>query len=110
MTRTEGESRLIGDQDSFLLIDVHRPDGTRASFTPHAGIVGQLLRDEGEGQVFVCLHPTATISAAAQNCFLKRDKTESGIDSHTGMLRPTMTNYGALWFPYAFLKLAQYRI
>lgn len=109
-TWEQADTRLIVGRDVSLRFVVRSPDGTPASLEPYMGMFGHAALRRDDGAVFVHLHPTGTISMAAQQFFLTREKGASEADPHAGMLHTLTKDDGVVSFPYAFPEPGQYRI
>lgn len=102
----DGQPIRVG-QDLSLRFVVTRPDGTPAALEPYMGMFGHAALRRHDGTVFVHLHPTGTISMAAQQFFLAREKAEKTSDPH---MQALTQDKGAVSFPYAFSQPGRYRI
>ena len=105
----DGQPIRVG-RDLSLKFVVTRPDGTPAALEPYMGMFGHAAVRRDDGAVFVHLHPTGTISMAAQQFFLTREKGDKKSDPHAGMLHAMKRDDGTVAFPYAFSQPGKYRI
>lgn len=105
----DGRPIMVG-QDVSLRFVVTRPDGTPAGLEPYMGMFGHAAVRRDDGAVFVHLHPTGTISMAAQQFFLAREQGKTASDPHAHMLRTVQQDRGTVSFPYAFSQPGNYRI
>ncbi len=110
MTWEQEDSRLIVGRDLSLRFVVRSLDGTRASLEPYMGMFGHAALRRDDGAVFVHLHPTGTISMAAQQFFAERENGVSETDLQAGMLHTSKKDAGVVSFPYAFPEPGDYRI
>jgi hypothetical protein len=110
MTWEQEDARLIVGRDVSLRFVVRSADGTPASLEPYMGMFGHAALRREDGAVFVHLHPTGTISMAAQQFFLQRENGASETDVHAGMLHAATQDDGTVSFPYAFPEPGQYRM
>ena len=101
-----------------IRISVHDPDGAPASLEPYLGMPAHGVVTRVDGGVYVHLHPMGTVTMAAQEAFLARDR---GDTTATGRLRldahPTHRADAAsadtvsrVEFPYAFPTAGAYRL
>ena len=109
-TSQQEDTNLIVGRDVSLRFVVYGPDGTPASLEPYMGMFGHAALRRDDGAVFVHLHPTGTISMAAQQFFLTRENGALETDRHAGMLHAVTRDDGTVSFPYAFPEPGQYRI
>ena len=109
-TSEQENTRLSVGRDVSLRFVVRSPDGTPVSLEPYMGMFGHAAVRRDDGAVFVHLHPTGTISMAAQQFFLDRENGASETDQHAGMLHAVTQDDGVVSFPYAFPEPGQYRI
>ncbi len=110
------------ETDSFVVV-VRTSDGLPATLEPYMGMLSHaaVLRDDGA--VFVHLHPSGTISIAAQQLFAQQENS-STVERTSGDMRPmesdtamvmegslyTSAPSGVVSFPYAFPQPGQYRL
>jgi hypothetical protein len=105
---------LVANEDARLRFVVREPDGSVARLEPYLGMAGHSVVLRDDGSVYVHLHPSGTISAAAQQALVAR---QAGVDprivsdsaaraAHAGHV----TFAGRLSFPYAFPKPGAYRV
>ena len=105
----DGQPLIVG-QDVSLRFVVKKSDGTPAALEPYMGMFGHAAIRRDDGAVFVHLHPTGTISMAAQQFFLSREKGATAADPHASMLHAMKRDGGTVSFPYAFSQPGNYRI
>lgn len=93
---------------------VRTREGAAAKLEPYLGMTAHAVVMDHDGTVFVHLHPMGTVSTAAQEVFVLRDRgdtTPSGrlvIDSGSaGMSMPAASEFT---LPYQFPKAGRYRI
>jgi hypothetical protein len=80
------------------------------------GMAGHAVVARADGGVFVHLHPSGTVSMAAQERLLRRERGDSAFHGaaqpgggHAGHAMP-VTYPGALAFPFAFPSAGAYRV
>lgn len=114
------------DEETVLQFQLQGPNDAPLPIVPYMGMAGHAAVRHDDGSVFAHLHPGGTISMAAQNFFIQRDKvrnppveksalgnteTNSTADhnSHTNSITET-GNPQVVSFPYSFPKPGVYRI
>lgn len=97
-----------------LRFDVRDAHGDIAQLAPYLGMLAHAIVLSADESVFTHLHPMGTVSTAAQQAFLARDRGDS---TRNGRLRVgadtmpmAMRMDGRLDFPYEFPKPGRYRI
>jgi hypothetical protein len=109
-----------GKEVTFRVV-VRDPRGNPARLQPYLGMNAHGVVVRLDGEVFVHLHPMGTVTNAAQEAFLARDRgdtTETGrlrLDAHgahvSGPARPAdVADSSVAEFPYAFPKSGSYRL
>jgi hypothetical protein len=99
--------------DATLRFRVRDPSGALATLEPYLGMAAHAVIARTDGSVFVHLHPTGTISMAAQQVFASRDR---GDTTPAGRLRlasdsvPMISMTGDFSFPYLFPQRGTYRL
>ena len=101
-------------QPTDLRFVVRTRDGAPATLEPYLGMSAHAVVMHHDGSVFVHLHPMGTVSSAAQQVFVLRDRgdtTTSGrlrIDSAAmNMAMPASPEFS---LPYEFPKAGRYRL
>jgi hypothetical protein len=91
--------------------------GRVVALEPYMGMGGHLMVMRAEGDVFVHLHPMGTISMAAQERLLRRERGDTvlhgerqPVDTAAQHAMAGMTFPGELSFPFAFPKPGVYRL
>ena len=102
----DGQALRVG-RDLSLRFVVTRPDGAPAALEAYMGMVGHAAVRRADGAVFVHLHPSGTISMAAQQVFLAR-ATERAAAPHLHHAPTPATS--SVSFPYAFSRPGDYRL
>jgi hypothetical protein len=108
------------DRDGMIGITVRDSAGGAARLEPYLGMPAHAVVTRVDGAVYVHLHPMGTVTNAAQQAFLLRDRgdtTASGrlrLESHQTHVRseagsPTADSMG-IEFPYAFPSGGNYRL
>ncbi len=106
------EDVLKVGKEANLRFEVIDPDGRPAKLEPYMGMLGHAAISRTDGSVFVHLHPTGSISMAAQQKF-ESSQTEGGEMQHDmsmmdhSMHAPTASHVA---FPYEFSVAGQYRV
>ena len=116
---------LVVNRDVTLEFDVRNRAGTIQPLQPYMGMLGHAAIRRDDGQVFVHLHPSGSISMASQRGFEMREQGKSvPVDSRKSAgRRPSLdpaehqTYAGqadatseTVRFPYAFPQAGRYRI
>jgi hypothetical protein len=102
--------------DAGLRFLLRGPDGRPAPIEPYMGMLSHaaVVRDEreGDGPVFVHLHPDGTVSMAALQFFAEREKTGGkGMEGMEGMaMSHTLAPDGVLAFPWSFPQPGRYHL
>lgn len=108
--------RMPAGQDTTLRFDVRDAAGRLVEVEPYMGMAGHAMVMRRDGEVFVHLHPSGTVSMAAQERLLRRERGDTVLhgadqpvaaDPHGahGAVYP-----GALAFPFAFPRPGDYRV
>lgn len=90
-----------------LMLVARDAEGDPAALLPYMGMASHAAVRRSDGSVFVHLHPTGSISMAAQAQFARRAGV-SGDDPHDGHV-PIITD-GRVSIPYAFPRDGAYRL
>jgi len=118
----QAPGELIENREASLRFAVFSPDGQPAVLQPYMGMMGHAVVRRSGGEVFTHLHPVGTISMAAQELFLRRERDGAGTarePSQTNTLASLMPGRseqsGAVAgnevsFPYAFPRAGEYRL
>jgi hypothetical protein len=109
---------IVSGADHTLRIIVRDANGNAASLQPYLGMAAHGVVVRHDGSVYVHLHPMGTVTKAAQDAFLARDRgdtTASGrlrLDTAhaTHRLAAPDTTLAVAEFPYAFPKAGTYRL
>lgn len=107
-------ARLRVGEDATLRFRVRDPSGSVATLDPYLGMSAHAVIAAKDGSVFVHLHPAGTISMAAQQVFVLRDR---GDTTPAGRLRLAdtttahpMSMAGEFSVPYVFPRPGTYRL
>jgi hypothetical protein len=124
----ESGAALKAEQLTTLLFSVQAPDGKPAKLESYMGMGGHAAIAREDGSVFVHLHPSGTVSMAAQQAFSEKarpgtegraSKSAADHTDHAGgakegeqasMSAHYVNETGAISFPYSFPKPGEYRI
>ncbi len=102
--------------ETTLRFTVRDTTGQVAQLEPYMGMAGHAMVMRDDGSVFVHLHPMGSISVAAQERMLRRER---GDTAQHGDRQPEDTTHathgptafaGTLGFPFAFPKAGRYRV
>jgi len=100
-------NNAVARRETALKFEALGPDGEPLPLEPYLGMWSHAVVRSEDGKVFTHLHPSGTISMAAQELFARRERGEDlkkPIDVVCG--RPERE----LSFPYAFPQAGPYRI
>lgn len=102
------------DREETIRVNVTDPNGKPAKLEPYLGMAAHAVVVRVDGAVFVHLHPMGTITIAAQDAFLARDR---GDTTPAGRVQlgaphpmPAAAQLPTVEFPYAFPKGGSYRL
>ena len=110
LVRWERAGDAVVDQETTLRFSVTDPDGTPALLEPYMGMLSHAAVSRDDGSVFVHLHPSGSISLAAQMRF-EREESDGADErmpqTHAeGAIEPTNT----VTFPFVYSGAGAYRI
>jgi hypothetical protein len=97
---------LVADRETTLRFSLVDEAGRPASLEPYMGMWGHAVLARDDGQVFVHLHPSGSISMAAQRLFETRWRGQG--DPHAG--HGSHAASSEISFPYAFPEPGSYRV
>lgn len=106
MVRHGHPGPLVAGRETTLRFDLLDPSGRPAPLEPYMGMWGHLVLARDDGRVFVHLHPTGSISMAAQQLFEQRWGSSDPHAGHAAHAAPS----DALAFPYEFPEPGLYRL
>jgi hypothetical protein len=99
---------LIAGKLESLRFTIKSADGSPVELEPYLGMGGHAVITRDDGSVFVHVHPSGTVSMAAQQAFMKRVGTASEPEAmhanHIMKMGPNVV------FPYSFPKAGSYRL
>jgi hypothetical protein len=97
-----------------LRFTVRTRDGAPARLEPYLGMSAHAVVMHHDGSVFAHLHPMGTVSQAAQQVFVRRDRGDTTPDgrlrSDSTAIRMAMPATSEFMLPYEFPKPGRYRI
>jgi hypothetical protein len=110
LVRWERAGDAVVDQETTLRFSVTDPDGTPALLEPYMGMLSHAAVSRDDGSVFVHLHPSGSISLAAQMRF-EREESDGADErmpqTHAeGAVEPT----NIVTFPFVYSDAGAYRI
>ena len=109
---------VVARAEQTIRVTVKGADGDVLAVEPYLGMPGHAVVTRLDGQVYVHLHPMGTVTMAAQNAFITRDRgdtTEMGRlqavphATHAPTSSPAALP-GVIEFPYAFPRAGDYRL
>jgi hypothetical protein len=104
---TDGEPVTAG-REMTLAFTLEDAGGEPASLEPYMGMTSHAAVRRHDGAVFVHLHPTGTISMAAQQLFERRQADAAPIDHSMHSTHPDAVTRASM--PYEFPRPGRYRI
>ena len=112
----ETSGAFVAGRDTAMRFTVRDGRGAVVEVEPYLGMAGHAMIQRDEGDVFVHLHPMGTISMAAQERLLRRERGDTVLhgadqpqDPHAAHGAPQRLP-GTLGFPLAFPKPGSYRV
>jgi hypothetical protein len=109
-------ARVPAGRDTALRFIVRDAAGMTAEVEPYMGMAAHAMVLRDDGRVFVHLHPAGTVSVAAQERLLRRERgdtvlhgADQPVDAHAGHAAG-VTYPGELGFPFAFPEPGRYRV
>jgi hypothetical protein len=114
----QSAARVPVGRDTALRFVVRDAAGVPADVEPYMGMAAHAMVLRADGRVFVHLHPEGTISMAAQERLLRRERGDTALHgadqpadvaTHAGH-DAAATFPGALAFPFAFPQPGIYRV
>ncbi len=107
----EGGAALAANREASLRFRVLAPDGSPAKLEPYIGMFGHAAVRRSDGSVFAHVHPVGTISMAAQQAFMQREKQSLQTGADTNKPEPHTQGFAeSVSFPYEFPKPGSYRL
>jgi hypothetical protein len=105
----EDEGAIEAQRDHALQFRVRNASGEDVMPEPYMGMAAHAVITRDDGAVFIHLHPTGTISMAAQTLFRLREAGDAAeVDPHAGHAMEPVD--ARLTFPYAFPQSGRYRM
>ncbi len=101
----ENAGGLVENRETSLRFTVLDPGGRRLQLQTYMGMAGHAVIRRADGEVFVHLHPSGSVSMAAERLLAQRDAP--------GGILPTAPLPGGVeevTFPYAFPRPGPYRL
>jgi hypothetical protein len=102
MTRLGGP--LAARQETALEFAIRGRGGEAPALEPYMGMAGHALLTRDDGSVFIHLHPSGTVSMAAQAVFARQAGVESEHAGHAAHAAASRVS-----FPYEFPRAGRYR-
>ena len=99
----ENAGDLVENRETSLRFSVFTRTGERAAIQAYMGMRGHAVVRRADGEVFTHLHPTGTISMAAQEMLAPRERSA---DAGSAADDPS----AEVAFPYAFPRSGAYRV
>lgn len=115
----ESAARVRAGQDTTLRFTVRDAAGRTVEVEPYLGMAAHAVVLRADGNVFVHLHPMGTVSMAAQERLLRRERGDTVLhgadqpaDAYAAHMahQAAVTYPGALAFPFAFPQPGAYRV
>jgi hypothetical protein len=106
MTWARQTDALRTNQEISLRFLVDESDGTPARLEPYMGMMSHAAVSRDDGSVFVHLHPTGTISMAAQMRFQRAEGSGPAMNT----MDPPDHTTNEVVFPFEFTRPGPYRI
>ncbi len=113
---------LIENRETSLRFAIFTSEGRPATIEPYMGMLGHAVVRRSDGEVFTHLHPSGTISMAAQELFARRERAAAAAGfppATTNALATTASPSpgnppggvaNEVAFPYAFPRPGDYRM
>ena len=114
--RIDTPARVPAGRDTVLRFTVRDSAGRVAELTPYLGMAAHAMVERADGQVFMHLHTSGTVSMAAQDRLVRRELGDTALhganqpaDAHAG--HAMMATYpGTLAFPLSLPQPGVYRV
>jgi hypothetical protein len=112
-------ARVPAGRDTALRFVVRGVGGAVAEVEPYMGMAAHAMVLRDDGGVFVHLHPAGSVSMAAQERLLRRERGDTVLhgaeqpaaaDPHAAHAAGAVTYPGELAFPFAFPRPGTYRV
>jgi hypothetical protein len=101
---------LTADTEVGLKFQVLGTDNNPMSIEPYMGMQAHAVIRHEDGTVFTHLHPFGTVSMAAQQRFVKREREVAPNRRTLDIVCGLPSSDQSITFPYAFPKPGRYRI
>lgn len=109
---------IHAEREEVLRVTVRDSAGRPARLEPYLGMAAHAVVARVDGAVYVHLHPMGTVTQAAQQAFIARDRGDTTavgrlrLDSHAmhPALPPATADPTSVEFPYAFPRGGSYRL
>jgi len=111
---------ITAGAEETIRVFVSDPRGEPARLEPYLGMSAHAVVTRADGSVYVHLHPMGTVTAAAQEAFLARDRGDTTADGalrlmthdmHASLPAPIEPQAAStIEFPYAFPRSGNYRL
>ncbi len=112
----ESAARVPAARDTVLRFTVRDAAGRVADVEPYLGMAAHAVVERDDGSVFVHLHPSGTVSMAAQDRLVRRERGDTALHGAAqpggmpGMAGMQTTYGGDVGFPFSFPKPGAYRV
>ncbi|HEY0776661.1 MAG TPA: hypothetical protein VGD56_01725 [Gemmatirosa sp.] len=112
----ESAARIPAGRDTVLRFTVRDAAGRVVDVEPYLGMAAHAMIERSDGSVFVHLHPSGTVSMAAQDRLLRREQGDTALhgasqpDAMAAMHGTPAAYSGALGFPFSFPRPGGYRV
>lgn len=108
---------IVAGEETTLHVDVSDARGRAVTVEPYLGMVAHAVVLRTDGDVYVHLHPMGTVSTAARDAFLARDRGDTTSEGRPRVIAASMSvchmncdSASGTDFPYAFPRAGSYRL
>jgi TRAP-type C4-dicarboxylate transport system substrate-binding protein len=107
--RWERAIDAVADQETTLRFSLTEADGSPAVLEPYVGMMSHAAVSRDDGTVFIHLHPSGSISMAAQMRFEQREGGRDG-SPMSAMATAPVEATNTVAFPFVFPEPGPYRV